>query len=134
MATRFSVWIDNPVTGTNIQSYSNFANDAQRKSGFSAGTPASSIRVNTALRETTLFTTGFMKAFFDTSTLDPSSTVAQMATALSNLIATKTYVDTSLTEKIPAEVETVFNDKITISDVEITEGDPLMSGTIYIYY
>ena len=82
MATRFSVWIDNPVTGTNIQSYSNFANDAQRKSGFSAGTPASSIRVNTALRETTLFTTGFMKAFFDTSTLDPSSNVAQMATAL----------------------------------------------------
>lgn len=134
MATRFSVWIDNPVTGTNIQSYSNFANDAQRKSGFSAGTPASSIRVNTALRETTLFTTGFMKAFFDTSTLDPSSTVAQMATALSNLIATKTYVDTSLTEKIPAEVEAVFNDKITISDVEITEGDPLMAGTIYIYY
>lgn len=134
MATRFSVWIDNPVTGTNIQSYSNFANDAQRKSGFSAGTPASSIRVNTALRETTLFTTGFMKAFFDTSTLDPSSTVAQMATALSNLIATKTYVDTSLTEKIPAEVETVFNDKITISDVEITEGDPLNAGTIYIYY
>ena len=134
MATRFSVWIDNPVTGTNIQSYSNFANDAQRKSGFSAGTPASSIRVNTALRETTLFTTGFMKAFFDTSTLDPSSTVAQMATALSNLIATKTYVDTSLTEKIPAEVEAVFNDKITISDVEITEGDRLNAGTIYIYY
>jgi hypothetical protein len=134
MATRFSVWIDNPVTGTNIQSYSNFANDAQRKSGFSAGTPASSIRVNTALRETTLFTTGFMKAFFDTSTLDPSSTVAQMATALSDLIATKTYVDTSLTEKISAEVEAVFNGKIIISDVEISEGDPLMSGTIYIYY
>ena len=134
MATRFSVWIDNPVTGTNIQSYSNFANDAQRKSGFSAGTPASSIRVNTALRETTLFTTGFMKAFFDTSTLDPSSTVAQMATALSNLIATKTYVDASLTEKIPAEVEAVFNDKITISDVEISEGDRLNAGTIYIYY
>ena len=134
MATRFSVWIDNPVTGTNIQSYSNFANDAQRKSGFTAGTPASSIRVNTALRETTLFTTGFMKAFFDTSTLDPSSSVAQMVTALSNLIATKTYVDTSLTEKIPAEVEAVFNDKITISDAEITEGAPLMAGTIYIYY
>ena len=134
MATRFSVWIDNPVTGTNIQSYSNFANDAQRQSGFSAGTRASSIRENTALRETTLFTTGFMKAFFDTSTLDPSSTVAQMATALSNLIATKTYVDTSLTEKIPAEVEAVFNDKITISNVEISEGDLLNAGTIYIYY
>ena len=90
--------------------------------------------MNTALRETTLFTTGFMKAFFDTSTLDPSSTVAQMASALSDLIATKAYVDTSLTEKIPAEVEAVFNDKITISDAEITEGAPLMAGTIYIYY
>ena len=134
MATRFSVWIDNPVTGTNIQSYSNFANDAQRKSGFSAGTPASSIRVNTALRETTLFTTGFMKAFFDTSTLDPSSTVAQMVISLSDLIATKTYVDASITEKIPAEVEAVFNDKITISDVEISEGDLLNAGAIYIYY
>ena len=134
MATRFSVWIDTPISGTNVQSFTAFSNDEQRKAGFTANTPASSIRVNTALREATLFTTGFMKAFFDNSTLDATSTVAQMATALSDLIATKTYVDTSLTEKIPAEVEAVFNDKITISDVEITEGDPLMSGTIYIYY
>ena len=134
MATRFSVWIDTPISGTNVQSFTAFSNDEQRKAGFTANTPASSIRVNTALREATLFATGFMKAFLDNSTLDATSTVAQMATALSNLIATKTYVDTSLTEKIPAEVEAVFNDKITISDAEITEGDPLMAGTIYIYY
>ena len=134
MATRFSVWIDTPVSGTNVQSFTAFSNDEQRKAGFTANTPASSIRVNTALREATLFATGFMKAFFDNSTLDATSTVAQMATALSDLIATKTYVDTSLTEKIPAEVEAVFNDKITISDVEITEGDQLNAGTIYIYY
>ena len=121
MATRFSVGIDTPISGTNVQSFTAFSNDEQRKAGFTANTPASSIRVNTALREATLFATGFMKAFFDNSTLDATSTVAQMATALSNLIATKTYVDTSLTEKIPAEVEAVFNDKITISDVEITE-------------
>lgn len=126
MATRFSVWIDSPVIGTNIQSYGDFANDTQRKSGFSAGTPASSIRVNTALRETTLFTTGFMKAFFDTSTLDPSSTVAQMATALSNLIATKSYVTTT--------VDTALNNKIEISSVEISEGSALDEGKIYIYY
>lgn len=126
MATRFSVWIDSPVTGTNIQSYSDFANDTQRKSGFSAGTPASSLRVNTALRETTLFTTGFMKAFFDTSTLDPASTVAQMATALSNLIATKSYVTTTVT--------TELNNKIEISSVEISEGSSLDEGKIYIYY
>ena len=134
MATRFSVWIDTPISGTNVQSFTAFANDEQRKAGFTANTPASSIRVNTALRESTLFATGFMKAFFDNSTLDATSTVAQMAAALSNLIATKTYVDTSLTEKIPAEVDAVFNNKITISDVEITEGAPLNAGTIYIYY
>ena len=134
MATRFSVWIDTPISGTNVQSFTAFSNDEQRKAGFTANTPASSIRVNTALREATLFATGFMKAFFDNSTLDTTSTVTQMATALSNLIATKTYVDTSLTEKIPAEVDAVFNDKITISDVEITEGDRLNAGTIYIYY
>lgn len=126
MATRFSVWIDSPVIGTNIQSYGDFANDTQRKSGFSARTPASSLRVNTALRETTLFTTGFMKAFFDTSTLDPASTVAQMATALSNLIATKSYVTTTVT--------TELNNKIEISSVEISEGSPLDEGKIYIYY
>ena len=138
MATRFSVWIDNPVTGTNIQSYSNFANDAQRKSGFTAGTPASSIRVNTALRETTLFATGFMKAFFDDSALDATSTVAQMASALSGLIMTKTQVQTYVTEQIntsvPEKVETAFNDKIIITNVPISEGDELPSGTIYIYY
>ena len=134
MATRFSVWIDTPISGTNVQSFTAFSNDEQRKAGFTANTPASSIRVNTALREATLFATGFMKAFFDNSTLDATSTVAQMSTALSDSIATKTYVDTSLTEKIPAEVDAVFNDKITISDVEITEGDRLNAGTIYIYY
>ena len=138
MATRFSVWVDSPVTGTNIQSYIDFANDAQRKSGFSAGTPASSIRVNTALRETTLFTTGFMKAFFDDSTLDATSTVAQMAAALSGLIMTKTQVETYVTEQIntsvPEQVETAFNDKIIITNVPISEGDELTSGTIYLYY
>src|SRR5574344_632791 len=100
MATRFSVWIDTPIGGTNVQSFTTFANDEQRKAGFTANTPASSIRVNTALRESTLFATGFMKAFFDNSTLDATSTVAQMAAALSGLIMTKTQVQTYVTEQI----------------------------------
>ena len=138
MATRFSVWIDNPISGTNVQSFTAFSNDEQRKAGFTANTPASSIRVNTALRESTLFATGFMKAFFDDSTLDATSTVAQMAAALSGLIMTKTQVQTYVTEQIdttvPEQVETLFNDKIIITNVPISEGDELMSGTIYLYY
>ena len=138
MATRFSVWIDTPISGTNVQSFTAFANDEQRKAGFTANTPASSIRVNTALRESTLFATGFMKAFFDNSTLDATSTVAQMAAALSGLIMTKTQVETYVTEQInttvPEMVETAFNDKIIITNVPISEGDELTSGTIYLYY
>lgn len=138
MATRFSVWIDTPISGTNVQSFTAFANDEQRKAGFTANTPASSIRVNTALRESTLFATGFMKAFFDNSTLDATSTVAQMAAALSGLIMTKTQVETYVTEQIntsvPEKVETLFNDKIIITNVPISEGDELTSGTIYLYY
>lgn len=138
MATRFSVWIDTPISGTNVQSFTAFSNDEQRKAGFTANTPASSIRVNTALRESTLFATGFMKAFFDNSTLDATSTVAQMAAALSGLIMTKTQVETYVTEQInttvPEKVETAFNDKIIITNVPISEGDELTSGTIYLYY
>ena len=138
MATRFSVWIDTPISGTNVQSFTAFANDEQRKAGFTSNTPASSIRVNTALRESTLFATGFMKAFFDNSTLDATSTVAQMAAALSGLIMTKTQVETYVTEQIntsvPEQVETAFNDKIIITNVPISEGDELASGTIYLYY
>lgn len=138
MATRFSVWIDTPISGTNVQSFTAFSNDEQRKAGFTANTPASSIRVNTALRESTLFATGFMKAFFDNSTLDATSTVAQMAAALSGLIMTKTQVETYVTEQInttvPEMVETAFNDKIIITNVPISEGDELTSGTIYLYY
>ena len=138
MATRFSVWIDTPISGTNVQSFTAFSNDEQRKAGFAANTPASSIRVNTALRESTLFATGFMKAFFDNSTLDATSTVAQMASALSGLIMTKTQVQTYVTEQInttvPEMVETAFNDKIIITNVPISEGDELAIGTIYLYY
>ena len=138
MATRFSVWIDTPISGTNVQSFTAFSNDEQRKAGFTPQTPASSIRVNTALRESTLFATGFMKAFFDDSTLDATSTVAQMAAALSGLIMTKTQVETYVTEQIdttvPEKVETAFNDKIIITNVPISEGDELTSGTIYLYY
>lgn len=138
MATRFSVWIDTPISGTNVQSFTAFSNDEQRKAGFTAQTPASAIRVNTALRESTLFVTGFMNAFFDGSTLDATSTVAQMASALSGLIMTKSQVQTYVTEKIdtsvPEAVESAFNDKIVISNVPISEGDLLPTGTIYLYY
>lgn len=108
MATKFSVWIDNPSTATdgNMQSYTDFAADSQRKAGFAAGTPASSVRVNTALRSATLITTGFMKAFLDDSTLDATSTVAQVASAISEVVTTKKYVDDSISEAITTVLNT----------------------------
>lgn len=110
MATKFSVWIDTPSTSTdgNMQSYTDFAMDSQRKSGFENGTLISSVRVNTALREATLFATGFMKAFLDDSTLDATATVAQMATAIQGAVTTKKYVDDS----IASAVTTVLNTAI----------------------
>lgn len=86
MATRFKVWIDNPVTGQNgnIQDYTTFNTDSQRANGFAAGTAASSVRVNTALRTATLIASALMSVIAPDSELDASASVTQVA----NLIST----------------------------------------------
>lgn len=58
--SNFKIWIDNPIAGTNVVSSSDFVDDSERKNGFKAGTPSSSILVNTALRQANLVTTAFM--------------------------------------------------------------------------
>lgn len=80
MATRFGVWIDTPNTGEsgNVMSYSAFASDTQRASGFIAGTIASSVRMNTALRQATLVTAALMSSLDDSSTLDMNSSLADL--------------------------------------------------------
>lgn len=78
MATKFKVWIDNLVEGTNIQSYSDFVSDSQRSIGFSVGNVASSIRVNSALRQANLVTAALMDAILPNSKLDLTSSVDEV--------------------------------------------------------
>lgn len=75
MASKFKVWIDSPTVGTNIQSYENFIKDGQRTSGFSTGSVASSIRVNSALRQANLVAVALMNSMLPNSSCDLTSTV-----------------------------------------------------------
>lgn len=59
--SNFKIWIDTPIGGTNVVASEAFGNDTQRQNGFKAGTPASSILVNTALRQSNLVTTALME-------------------------------------------------------------------------
>lgn len=86
MATRFKPWIDSAITGDsgNILSYSDFAADSQRGSGFVSGTVASSVRANTALRQANLVVAAFMNVIAPTST----SSVESPVSAVENDIST----------------------------------------------
>ena len=88
MATKFKVWIDSPIEGTNIQSYSDFSSDSQRTSGFSVGfsvgNVASSIRVNSALRQANLVSVALMSAMLPNSSLDLTSKVDALVSEINN--------------------------------------------------
>ena len=90
MATRFGIWIDEPNTGTNanMMTYSAFASDTQRENGFVAGQAASSIRVNTALRQATLVTAAFMDLIAGSSEVDMNSSLSDVKTAINAGIVT----------------------------------------------
>lgn len=59
MSNKFKLWVDQNYVN-NTQSYDAFLNDTQRQEGFKAGTPASAIRVNTTLRQSSLITCALM--------------------------------------------------------------------------
>lgn len=59
--SNFKIWIDNPIGGTNVVVPETFADDVQRQNGFKAGTGASSILVNTGMRQSTLITAALME-------------------------------------------------------------------------
>lgn len=60
MAINFKEWLDILNVGQNVQAADVFATDDQRSKGFTAGQTASSIRVNSALRQSSLITVAFM--------------------------------------------------------------------------
>lgn len=79
--SKFKVWIDSPIVGTNIQSAGTFESDSQRTSGFIAGTSSSAIRVNTALRQANLVTVALMNLVNDNN-LSVESNVSNVQSAL----------------------------------------------------
>lgn len=77
----FYPWID--AANDNVMSVSDFANDAQRKSGFQAGQAASSTRVNSALRQANLFVAALAELVIaSNTTLNLTSSVDAVKTAL----------------------------------------------------
>lgn len=87
MSTNLNIWIESPLSGKNVQAQDVFALDDQRIDGFQAGKPASSIRVNSALRQSSILTVGLAEHL---STIDSDawsnitllSTVAQVTLAI----------------------------------------------------
>lgn len=68
--SKFIPWIENPITGTNVLSYSDFVNAS---SGFTAGTVISSIAVNSGLRQANLVVSALMNIIDTEENLDLNS-------------------------------------------------------------
>lgn len=86
MANEFKPWIDDEnVSNSNVQPGVTFIADSQRKNGFEAGQPASSIRVNTALREATLVATALVNLLGQSADLFSAQTsLTDMQTAFAS--------------------------------------------------
>ena len=86
MPTKFLPWIDTAIlsgAAQNVLKYTDFLNDGERKNGFKPRTPASSLRMNTALRGASLVTAAFMDIAAPDAALDASSAVEDVKTAIS---------------------------------------------------
>lgn len=87
----FYVWIDEPTAGTNVMAENTFAADSQRENGFQAGQVASSIRMNTALRQSTLVTAALMKAM-GLDNLDYTEAESTVQTQIENKLSAMTVM------------------------------------------
>lgn len=86
MPTKFLPWIDTAIlsgAAQNVLKYTDFLNDGERENGFKPRTPASSLRMNTALRGASLVTAAFMDIVAPDAALDASSAVEDVKTAIS---------------------------------------------------
>jgi len=93
--SRFSVWIDTPTAGSNVQDYSTFSGDFQRTNGFALGGIASSIRVNSALRQANLVAVALVNSIIPNTQLDLTSSVGSLTSEFSTYfssLATQSFV------------------------------------------
>ena len=83
--SNFKIWIENPISGTNVVAPETFEDEDQRKNGFRAGTGASSILTNTALRQANLITCALMEAIGETANeLGVLSSLNDVKTVINN--------------------------------------------------
>lgn len=82
----FSNWIESPIPGQQVQDAVTFAEDEQRIDGFKAGKPASSLRVNTALRQANLVICALMQMCDDIQALPEDLTLLSTTTAVKDAI------------------------------------------------
>lgn len=107
MANNFYVWCDDT---TNVQSSSTFGSDSERGTGFVPGTPARSIKINTALRQANLIACALTSVLFpDDNTLTVQSSRADVAS----------LINTTLTNKIKATKVDNAGNADTVNNLEI---------------
>ena len=124
MATKFKVWIDSATAGTNVQADATYDSDTNRQGGFAAGDVVSSIKVNSALRSSSLITTALMEALLPSSNLGLTSALSDVVTALQGAIATKSDITT-----INNRIDTIAPpDSATIAQLQ-TAIDNIVNGT-----
>lgn len=88
--SKFNIWVDDSHLN-NVMSYDEFVADTQRTAGFTGGTPASSVRVNSALRQANLVACALMNIVDPGNTVDFRSSVNSIQSLIS------TYLTTTLT-------------------------------------
>lgn len=84
--SKFRIWVDDSNLDK-VMGFDQFDTDTQRQAGFTGGTPASSIRVNTALRQANLVACALMNIVDTANTTDFRSSVATVQSLLSNYIS-----------------------------------------------
>lgn len=104
MSNKFVVWVDETNVLNNTQDSTTFASDSQRQTGFVAGTPASSLRVNTALRQANLVAAAFMNAIAPNSTNDLQSSLNDVVNEI------KQHISIDLNLKNGAGLFSLVND------------------------
>lgn len=124
MASKFNVWIDDgQVTGSNTLS---LTDDSQKKVGFKAGTAASSQRVNTILRETSLVSTALMNIFDSNGTCTYASPLSAVQALMSSYFngfvpSTRKVAGHSLTKDVSLG-------KLTVKLNDVSQGE--YDGTV----
>lgn len=118
---KFNVWVDSVVSGTNVEAYDTFSADSSRVNGYAAGETVSAIKMNSILRQNSLVITALMTAFCNTTTVDLTSTVANVVTALKAGIASASDLATATTNA---------NSALEIANTASSNVNKIMNGTL----